>query len=499
MRIHGDRQMTGGDGVLPPHCPVPFTEHQPAWQSVLRLGISGNVSAAPALIGGVRMDARSVAAGERSLVTITMGVLIGHARGIFKLLLGFTEPGKKHDGASPVWPDVISLCFANGLDPWQHVLVAFEGGKVVATPELLLSDEAIANTLRANPVVRPAELARVRVALERTAAYTRGQPIPAVVSVPRGPAANHDLRELAERIARLCTEQYPRFKPWHAETEDPDEAAAYDRRHYGELAGFCRAFHVDPELHMVANASSYYLPGGLTHNMEYPLADAPSLLTTALFARERAQPAADLLNAEIALPRARQRGGHDLTELLDQDAELTPAFRYEVAMQLEFAAFAEATREPAERQTRQMPTYTFLSARNWPEIARALDIEIAEPREAPAVGQLLAGALTNCERSSVGGILAMLTGGWLPFEVVLPEDFDDVLGVLYGKTIHPKNIIELACNLASALEDYDVSTAQVEQVALERNVVVLTPKLARVIAVEAVQLQRAECAAKRDA
>jgi len=428
-----------------------------------------------------------------------MGSLIGHVKGYFKLLLAMTEPGKEHDPASSVWPGVVLLCLAKGLNPVDHVGALFREASGIPTPEMLLGDEAIANTLRANPVVRPAELARVRVALERTAAYTRGHPIPAVVSVPRGPAADDDLRELAERIARLCTGQYPRCKPWHAESEDPDEAAAHDRRHYGELAGFCRAFHVDPELHMVANASSYYFPGGLTHDMEYPLADAPSLLTTALFTREKVQPEADLLNAEIALLRAHQHGGHDAADLLDQDAELTPAFRYGVAMQLEFAALAEATREPAGRQVRQRPACGVLLGRNWPEIARALDIESAEPTEAPPVGQLLAGVLTNCERSSVGGSFAMPTGRWLPFDVVLPDDFDDVLGVLYGRAIHPEDIIELACNLAGALEDYGVSTTHVEQVALERNVVVLTPKLARVIAVEAVQLQRAECAAKSDA
>ena len=80
----------------------------------------------------------------------------------------------------------------------------------------------------------------------------------------------------------------------------------------------------------------------------------------------------------------------------------------------------------------------------------------------------------------------------LPDEVVLPDDFDGALDVYYGKVIHPEDINELACQIASVLEDEDVSVAQVERVLREHNTTTLTPAIARQLAAEVVHLHHEE-------
>jgi len=77
-------------------------------------------------------------------------------------------------------------------------------------------------------------------------------------------------------------------------------------------------------------------------------------------------------------------------------------------------------------------------------------------------------------------------------DIDLPDDFDDVLRVFYERAIHPREIDELAGNLAAALQDHDVTTAQTRKVLVEHNVADFNPESARQLAVEIVQLRREE-------
>ena len=77
-------------------------------------------------------------------------------------------------------------------------------------------------------------------------------------------------------------------------------------------------------------------------------------------------------------------------------------------------------------------------------------------------------------------------------DVAIPDDFDAVVGAHYGRVLRPKELNEVGCHLATALEADDVSVRQAERILIQHNVVVLTPQTARQYAVEAVRLRRAE-------